>query len=236
MTDSMTYAIIPARGGSKGVPRKNLKPFRGKPLLVHSIEYAQQAQGVHAVFVSTEDGEIASVAAAAGARIIERPQALAGDTATTESAIVHALEVWGEDGETPDRIVLLQATSPLRPAGSLDQALEIFQRESLDSLLSISPTHRFFWRLGPEGPVPEYDYQNRPRRQDMQPEDIRYVENGSLYIFTTQHFQKTGNRLGGKIGKVIFPEEYSHEIDSEADFRYQEILATILDRSRQEEK
>jgi len=180
------------------------------------------------VYVSTEDAEIAAVAEQFGAEVIPRPVALATDTATTESAIGQALEWLPKQGVQPEVIVLLQATSPLRPAGSLDAALEKFHQGAFDSLLSLAPTHRFFWRIHNNTAAAEYDFKRRPRRQDMQPGDIRYVENGSVYIFTRRHFEKTGNRLGGKIGYVIFPEVYSLEIDTPLDFEILERRAKSM--------
>lgn len=218
--------IIPARGGSKGVPGKNIRPIAGQPLIVHSIRYALGTHYKNKVYVSTDDEKIAAVSQAAGAEIINRPSALAGDTATTESAIQHALEVLEARGESIDLIILLQATSPFRPKGSLDEIIESYQSGGFDTLLTISPTHRFFWRIKGNEARAEYDYMHRPRRQDMTPEDIRYVENGSVYLFSRRHFAETGNRLGGKIGYYVFPEEYAAEIDSLADFRYLESLMT----------
>jgi CMP-N,N'-diacetyllegionaminic acid synthase len=216
--------IIPARGGSKGVPGKNIRSIAGKPLIVHSIEYAKTSRFENEVYVSTDDAEIARISANAGAQIIPRPAEIAGDTATTESAITHALDYLELKGITPQLIILLQATSPFRPKNSLDAIIDTFLKKKYDSLLTISPTHRFFWRLNGKEAIAEYDYKNRPRRQDMKPEDIRYVENGSVYLFTSEHFRKTGNRLGGKIGYYIFPEEYAAEIDSLSDFLYLESL------------
>lgn len=223
------YCIIPARGGSKGVPGKNIRPFLGKPLIAHSIEYANSSHSVTRVFVSTDDEKISAVSKAAGAEVIHRPAEISGDTATTESAIGHAISWWQEHDLNPDIIVLLQATSPLRPEGSLDQAISEFQKQGFDSMLSISPTHRFFWKLDGKQTVAEYDYMNRPRRQDMTSDDIRYVENGSVYIFTKAHFMKTNNRLGGQIGHMIFPEEYGLEIDTELDFSLLENIFQKLD-------
>ena len=208
--------IIPARGGSKGLPRKNVLSFNGEPLVVHSIKYAQNCELINTVYVSTDDDEISSISSRAGASIIQRPLELSGDTATTESAIEHALSTLKI---TPDIIVLLQATSPLRPMNSLNSAIDIFISGKYDSLLSISPTHRFFWKIENDDTAKaEYDFMNRPRRQDITKDDIRYIENGSIYIFTREHFENTGNRLGGKIGYIEFPEEYSYEIDTELDF------------------
>lgn len=223
-----TIAIIPARGGSKGIPRKNIKSFNGKPLIAWSVAYALAANRVDRVYVSTEDDEIATVARDSGADVIPRPMDLAGDAATTESVISHAINWLNGQGIEPGTIVLLQATSPLRPENSLDEALDRFENGNFDSLLSLSPTHRFFWRARGEIAEAEYDFMRRPRRQDMQPEEIRHVENGSLYIFTRQHFLKTGNRLGGKIGYVIFPEVYSMEIDSPLDFEILERMAKSI--------
>lgn len=218
-------AIIPARGGSKAIPKKNIKIFAGKPLIIHSIEQALTTPQIDTVYVSTDDDEIAKVSRKVGAEIIHRPREISGDTATTESAIEHALSVLKEK---PNIIVLLQATSPLRPKSSIENAIDKFINGNYDSLLSISPTHRFFWKIKNGQINAEYDYMNRPRRQAIKQEDIKYVENGSIYIFTREHFEKNGNRLGGRIGYVIFPEEYSFEIDNYSDFEFLEILAKQL--------
>ena len=201
-----------------------MRPFLGKPLITHSIQYAKDCDAVTGVFVSTDDEEIGVISKAAGAEIIQRPDEISGDAATTESAIEHALSHWDKRGLKPDIIVLLQATSPVRPEGSLAEALSNFQKQKLDSMLSLSPTHRFFWKLEGNQALAEYDFLNRPRRQDMRSADIRHVENGSVYIFTRKHFQSTGNRLGGQIGYVLFPEEYGLEIDTELDFSLLESL------------
>jgi len=227
------FCIIPARGGSKGVPGKNIHPFLGQPLIWHSIQYALASNLTTRVFVSTDDESIAHISRESGAEIIPRPAALAGDTATTESAIEQALQWWQAHNLKPDIIVLLQATSPLRPAHSLDQALNHFMDGNFDSLLSISPTHRFFWRISGANALAEYDYLRRPRRQDMTAKDIRYVENGSLYIFTRTQFQRQHNRLGGQIGYTIFPEAYSPEIDALSDFTLLEKIAADLDHEHE---
>ncbi len=224
-------AIVPARGGSKGLPGKNIRSFAGKPLIAHTIEHALEADSVDAIYVSTDDAGIAKIARDAGATVIDRPAELAGDTATTESAVEHAL---GVIEPAPDIIVLLQATSPLRPNGAVAGAIEKLKAGGFDSLLSISPSHRFFWRVEGDRAVAEYDFANRPRRQDITPEDARFVENGSLYVFTREHFEDSGNRLGGKIGYVVFPEEYAGEIDSAADFAALEALAARPNRSRRD--
>ena len=215
-------AIIPARGGSKGLPRKNVLPFNSEPLVVHSIDFAKECSLVNTVYVSTNDDEIASISSDSGAAIIQRPLELSGDSATTESAIEHVLSTLTVK---PDIIILLQATSPFRPKNSLKLALDKFIQNDFDSLLSISPTHRFFWSVDENDNInAKYDYLNRPRRQDLERKNIRFVENGSLYIFTYDHFTSMKNRLGGKIGYIEFDEKYSHEIDTELDFKFLEAL------------
>ena len=222
----MITAFIPARGGSKGIPGKNIKTFAGKPLTVHSIEYALNCTKIDEVVVSTDDEKIARISQKAGAKIVKRPSELATDTATTESAIHHYLNKFSKK---PDIVVLLQATSPLRPKGSLDAALNHFIKGGFDSLLIIFPTHRFFWRVkGDQTAYAEYDYLNRPRRQDMLPENMRYLENGGPYVFTTSQFETSGNRLGGKIGYVEWPEEFSLEIDTPLDFEFVEKIFKSL--------
>ena len=208
-------AFIPARGGSKGIPKKNIKLFNGNPLISYTIKYANSCSMVDSTVVSTDSDEIAEVASKFDAEIIKRPEKISGDYATTESAIEHTLNTLTHK---PDIIILLQATSPLRPKNSLENALNTFYNGKYDSLLSISPTHRFFWEISNNIAIPKYDFKNRPRRQDIKHEDIEYVENGSLYIFSYEHFMKTKNRLGGKMGYVIFPEEFSYEIDTTLDF------------------
>ena len=218
-------ALIPARGGSKGIPNKNIKEFAGKPLIIHTIEYALNCKLLKNVVVSTDDPKIINIVKKSGAKVIKRPTELATDTATTESAIDHYVK---SSKEKPDIIVLLQVTSPLRPRDSLKEALTKFHAGGYDSLLSICPTHRFFWKVAKnEIALAEYNYIRRPRRQDIKSIDMRFMENGSIYIFTCKHFEKTGNRLGGKIGYVEWPDEYSIEIDTLLDFKLAEQIYNI---------
>ena len=206
-------AIIPARGGSKGIPNKNIIDCMGKPLIAHSIEYAKESDLVTSIYVSTDDAKIAEVAKQYGAEIIDRPDSISGDTATTESAIEHVLN----NIPKPDIVILLQATSPLRPKGSLNKSIKKMTSEKYDSLLSLSPTHRFSWKINGDEAIPKYDFKNRPRRLDIPESEQAYIENGSIYIFTYENFIKHNNRLGGKIGYVVFEEEFSFEIDTPTD-------------------
>lgn len=196
----MILAIIPARGGSKGIPRKNLQPILGTPLLVHSIRHALGASRVDRVVVSTDDDEIAAVSSEAGADVIRRPPELSGDTAASESALLHVLDTLRERGEAePELVVFLQATSPVRQPGDIDGAIGVLEDGGFDSLFSASPAHGFVWELrAGRDPVPlTYDPSHRPMRQEI---GERLAENGSLYVMRPRILRETGCRLGGRIG------------------------------------
>jgi N-acylneuraminate cytidylyltransferase len=208
--------IIPARGGSKGLPGKNIKMMNGKPLIAHTIRQAILKNYESRIVVSTDSNEIAKIAEKYGAEVLMRPDEISGDTATSESALIHALNHYESKGYKPDYICFLQCTSPVRRPFDLEDALELLKQENSDSLLSVSPNHRFIWKIGKNGPESiNYDFKNRKRRQDLDPE---FVENGSIYIFKPWVLKNNHNRLGGKVSLYIMPEESSYEIDSAFDF------------------
>lgn len=207
-------AILLARGGSKGVPRKNLIDFCGKPLMVWSIEQCLAAQGIDSVWVSSDSAEILEVAIAHGAHAIQRPDELAGDTATSESGLLHALEVIERQQGPVDLVVAPQATSPLREAADLERGLAVFATGQYDSLFSCSVAEDlYFWQRAPSGELESvnYDWRNRKRRQDHAPQ---YIENGSFYMFQPQVLRKFNNRFGERIGMVEMEFWKTFEIDS----------------------
>lgn len=215
-------AIIPARGGSKGVERKNLRLLAGQPLIYYSIVGAQASKLVDQVYVSTDDREIAEVSRGYGAKVIDRPTNLAGDTASSEMALIHALSKFEQSNVLPTLVVFLQCTSPIRTGQDIDHAIAKIQADGADSLLSVSPSHRFLWQeIDGIAASVNYDYRHRPRRQDMTPQ---YVENGSIYIFKPWVLKELGNRLGGKISMFLMSELASWEIDSALDFDVVESL------------
>lgn len=166
--------------------------------------------------VSTDDAKIAAVAKEAGAEVVDRPAEISGDTASSESALFHALTTVEQQGFQPDLIVFLQCTSPIREMDDIDNAIDLLLKEGSDSLLSASANHRFIWKKGPQGFYSvNYDYNKRQRRQDLEPE---YVENGSIYIFKPWVLKENNNRLGGKVSLYLMSDESSYEIDSAMDF------------------
>lgn len=209
--------IIPARGGSKGIPGKNLRAVNGKPLVAWTIHQALAVSGDVRVVVTTDDVEIASVARDAGAEVpFLRPAELAVDASATEPAIVHALQTLGASGYRPDVVVLLQPTSPVRKPGTIQRAIEHFALHDFDSMVGVIPQAPFLWRLG-EPPVASYDFRHRPRRQELQPGDFFYRETGSIYVTKPELYESANNRLGGEIGLFIMDEIEGIDIDTEVD-------------------
>lgn len=224
-----TIAIIPARGGSKGVPRKNVRDFLGKPLVAHSIEHALAAGSVDRVFVSTDDAEIARIAEAWGASVVHRPPALSGDTASSESALIHAVNTITPPGVmTPGTIVFLQATSPIRGMDDVESALRQFESEGADSLVSVCDSHDFHWAMrGGSGVALDYDPSRRPRRQDIEP---RFRENGSIYVMRTAGLLRNDCRLFGKVALYRMDQMRSFQIDTPEDFEVCEAIGRAFAR------
>lgn len=207
-------SVIPARGGSRGIPNKNIRDLAGKPLIVWTIHQSMRSKYVDETIVSTDDSKIKKIAVSAGASVIDRPREISGDTATTESALLHASEQLGDY----DYMLLMQCTSPLRYSHQIDEAIEQLFKEKADSLLSGYINDRFLWK---EGKSLNYDYRNRPRRQDKEWE---FAENGSFYLFNKEILLIDKNRLGGKISQYIMPKWMSFEIDEPFDFELVEYL------------
>ncbi|MEC9486341.1 MAG: acylneuraminate cytidylyltransferase family protein [Prosthecochloris sp.] len=210
-------AVIPARGGSKGLPGKNIHPVAGKPLIAWSILQAAAAEGVEDVFVSTDSPSIAAVAEEYGARVITRPAVLSTDRASSEGALLHALDQIGERYGLDTRYaVFLQATSPLRLPGDIDAALARFRSEGADSLISVTraddltlwEAHEGKWRSV------NFDYRNRGMRQDR---PRQYIENGSIYIVSRDVLRQTANRIGQRLAVYCMEFWQTWEIDTLAE-------------------
>jgi N-acylneuraminate cytidylyltransferase len=212
-----TVAIIPARGGSKGIPRKNLVDVCGHPLVAWAIACARRCPLVEAVYVSTDDEAIARVAREYGAEVIDRPAELSGDTATSESALLHACGVIEQRRARPERLVFLQATSPLSEAADLTAALRRFADGGFDSLFSGAPAEdMLLWTDDVDGPRSlNYDHRARRRRQEREAGSEVWIETGAFYIMRTSLFLESGNRLTGRIGIAPVAGWKAFEIDSQ---------------------
>ena len=213
-----TLAVIAARGGSKGIPHKNLLDLCGKPLIAWTVEQARAARGVDVVAVSSDSENILAAAEAAGAIGVRRPEDISGDLASSESAWLHALNATDERMGRCERIVALQATSPIRESRDIEDALATFDRDHLDSLLSVCEVEDYFnWRIGASGPEPiNYDYHNRRMRQQI---EKRYLENGSFYVLIPSLLREQNNRLGGKIGFHVMDRHKMFQIDRPEDVK-----------------
>ncbi|MBD0865852.1 MAG: acylneuraminate cytidylyltransferase [Rhodobacteraceae bacterium] len=222
--------IILARGGSKGIPRKNLRPIGGVSLIGRAVRAGRTAARVNAVYVSTDDAEIATESAYHGARIIDRPAALSGDTATSESGWLHALKTVRADLPRVERLVFLQCTSPFITGADIDGCLAAMAVQGADCALSVVEDHSFMWAYDTEGfgaGVNHDHTKQRQRRQDLPP---GFKENGAIYCVEVAAFERTGQRFCGTV--ALFPVEHPLvEIDTEWDFQLCSMIALSIGRT-----
>jgi CMP-N,N'-diacetyllegionaminic acid synthase len=231
-----TLGIITARGGSKGIPRKNIKELAGKPLISYTIEAAKQSNHLTRCVLSTEDEKIAAVARAEGCDVpFMRPRDFAVDTATSMSVVQHALDWLKErDGEEYDYIMILQPTSPLRSAEDIDACIEKMIETDADSVMSVMELHNF----GPrkihkikDGTITHYfeGYEigrESERHQDLEP---AFKRNGAVFL-TKAELIRQGDFFGKASQPYVMPHERSVDIDFPIDF---ELAEFWLHRSRE---
>ncbi|MCC5835348.1 MAG: acylneuraminate cytidylyltransferase [Opitutales bacterium] len=222
-------AIIPARGGSKGIPGKNLKKVGGLSLLARSVRAACKAKAVARVVVSTDAVDIAEEARLHGAEVVVRPDSLSGDQATSESALLHVLEQLKGEGYSPDCIVFQQCTTPFVSSQDIDSALEQWVREAADCLFSAVLFEHFAWECEPGGSARgiSHDPATRARRQDKAPQ---YLENGAFYIMRRDGFEQAQHRFFGKIAVHLMDRHSALEIDDPADLSTAQMIAPIVDK------
>lgn len=205
-------AIIPARGGSKGLPGKNTLLVAGKPLLAWSIEHALRSSKIDSVWVTSDSLEILNMAETYGAQAILRPANISGDKATSEEAWIHAVNEIQKHSEV-DLVVCMQPTSPIRGKNDLDEAVVMFSSGKFDSILSVTKIEDHFeWCLTSEGAKSvNYDFKERKRRQDI---EEKYLENGSFYLVSPELLIANNNRLGGKVGLYEQEKFKMYQIDN----------------------
>lgn len=213
--------IIPARGGSKGIKRKNLKEILGKPLVAYSIEAGLNSKLITRTVVSTEDSEIKEVSLKYGAEVIDRPMELAQDETKTAPVMTQVLDELEKKGYKPDYVVLLQPTCPLRDGEYIDKALEFFfDHKEYDSCFSgfyVGNTHAK-WMAEKSGKFSAiYDYHKRPRRQEVEFHYDMISEDGAFYVLSYENFRKYEDFIGNN--PVIYLNSRFVDIDTEEDFK-----------------
>lgn len=218
-------AIIPARGGSKGLPGKNVRPLNGKPLIAYAIEEALKAKHIDRVIISTDDEEIAKVAVQYGAELpFMRPAELASDTAQAIDNYIYTIGRLEEEGkEQIDAFVVLQPTSPLRIAEDIDGAVELFLEKGADSVISYCPeAHPVTWHkyLDDEGRFVNIFDDNIQNRQANR---TSYYPNGAVYVFRSSMIRDR-KYYTEKSYAYIMPRTRSVDIDFIEDFEYAEFL------------
>jgi N-acylneuraminate cytidylyltransferase len=222
---SGVIAVIPARGGSKGVPGKNVQPVGGIPLIARAVNAANAATLIDTVYVSTDDAAIAAATRAAGGEVIDRPADIAGDTASSEAALLHALK--SLDAQ-PDILVFIQATSPFIEPADLDAAVARVRAGTEDVVFAAKKSHVFIWRETPDGADGvNHDKSFRLRRQDSEPQ---FAETGAFYVMRVDGFLEREFRFFGRVGIQEVPELTAVEIDSHDDLAMVRALAQIVDR------
>jgi N-acylneuraminate cytidylyltransferase len=223
-----SLGVVPARGGSKGVPRKNIRLLAGKPLIAWTIDAALAAKRLTRVVLSTDDEEIAQVARALGADVpFVRPADLSSDAARAIPVLQHALAACEAAGDAPyDAVVMLQPTTPFRTAADLDGALELLEKSGADSVISVVDVEghhpaRMKYLEGDRLVDPPFceAYENQPR-QELR---AMYVRNGAIYA-TRRAVLASGSLKGHDCRALVMPVERSVNIDTSLDFRYAEWL------------
>ncbi|MFF2653231.1 cytidylyltransferase domain-containing protein [Streptomyces sp. NPDC058045] len=244
-------AVIPARGGSKGVPAKNLATVGGAPLVTRAVRACQGARHITEVVVSTDDPAIATAAREAGAEVVPRPADLAGDTATSEAAVLHALDEYERrHGAAVDVVLLVQCTSPFLLAEDLDGVAGAVAVQGADTAVTVAAFHGFVWRDTADEPATadlaarttatatrtttggygvNHDKSFRPRRQDR-PQDL--LETGAAYAMDATGFRHHGHRFFGRTELVRTDPARVLEIDDPHDLARARALAPLFDTGR----
>lgn len=210
-----TLGVIPARGGSKGFPRKNLAPLAGVPLLVHTIRAAQGAALLDRTVVSTEDAEIARVAREAGAEVVERPPELAGDESPTEDALIHAVETL----DAPEFVVTLEPTSPLRTSRLIDECIRL-ALEGADAVVTVAETRDVLGRVV-DGQFRHLE-PGQPRRRQLR--EPLYREVSTVYVTRTAHLLGRRSVLADDARAVVVAPDEALDVNSELDVAIAEAL------------
>lgn len=214
-------AIIPARGNSKGIKKKNLIQFHGKPLIYWTVKQALESKFIDNVYVSSDNKEILDYSKKIGAETIIRPKLISGHKATSESALIHGVK---NISVNADIVVFLQVTSPIRKKNDIDNAIRKFKKDKVDSLFSASNLEDFNIWLEKDSKLNSinYDWKNRSRRQDKK--GTIWCENGSIYVTKTKNLIKKNNRISKNFSIYEMNIWQAFEIDEKKDIPFLEII------------
>jgi len=211
-------AVVPARGGSKGIPRKNIRLLGGEPLIGHTLKTAMSVDMIDDLIVSTDDNEISDVAKKYGAEVLNRPSELAADNSSTESAVIHVLNKMAEDERNYDVVLILEPTSPFRSTQTIIKTIKLFESKDVDSVLAVRETkenignieNNIFLPINPKAPR---------RRQLRKP---MYIESSTIYAARTSFLLKNKSLVSDKWTPILVTDDESIDINIEHDFRIAE--------------
>ncbi|MDB3890139.1 acylneuraminate cytidylyltransferase family protein [Candidatus Pelagibacter sp.] len=216
MKKKIVHSIILARGGSKGIKNKNLIKIKNRPLIFWSINKSLESKEINFTWLSSDNPKILKTAKILGAKIIKRPKSISNDKASSESAWQHAIRYIKNKHEI-DVVVGIQPTSPIRGHGDFDKAIKLYNKKKFDSLFSSTKIQDVnIWKYKNNKLIANYNFKKRKRRQEI---INNYLENGSFYIFNANKFEKSNNRLFGKIGTYEMDKKYSFQIDDYIDLK-----------------
>ena len=215
-------ALIPARGGSKGIVHKNLQSVGGIPLVSRCVLAALNSQRITRVVVTTDDAGIEAAAVDAGAQVVRRPADISGDLASSESALLHALTELEQQGALESTLVFLQCTSPFTSGHQIDRVLAALDQPELNSSFAVRPWHGFLWRADGGG-INHDPSLPRQRRQDLEP---AYLETGAIYAMRTAPFRRIGSHFCAPWQPVVLPDS-GPEIDTPEDLALCRSIAAI---------
>ncbi|WP_236790070.1 acylneuraminate cytidylyltransferase [Amycolatopsis sp. GM8] len=222
-------AVVPARGGSKGVPGKNLAKVGEDPLIARAVRALRSSTRVDEVVVSTDSAEIGAVAEAAGAVVSPRPDELSGDSVSSEAVLLHSLDVFEQEhGYSPEVVLLVQCTSPFIATETIDNVVSQILDDGWDCAFTAVRVHEFLWQRDPDGAAVavNHDAAVRPRRQERTPE---FRETGAVYGMRVPGFRSARHRFFGRIGLVETPAKHAIEIDTAEDLAIARALAATIE-------
>ncbi|WED41908.1 cytidylyltransferase domain-containing protein [Legionella cardiaca] len=233
ISESKVLAIIPARGGSKRLPRKNILPLANRPLLAYSIDAAKQCSLITDIIVTSEDEEICELARKMGVEVICRPSELASDTISNEYVVEHALKTFIKNKYFPDYVVLLQPTSPLRTATHLQECLQSFLSSTMRSVVSVCPVEHHPGKCMKmiDGEIKPYSKLEDVEKRTQELEKV-YRQNGAIYALKTRDFLEQLKFYQSPCLPYVMEIEDSIDIDSKLDLLFCECLLSSKNKNQ----